>query len=498
MSTEEKLARLWERCAEIEDLGNASALLSWDQEVLMPPKGAAARSKQLAALAGIRHERLTDAEVGTLLGECEAEASDDETHAALAAVRRSYDRATKLPRELVQELARAQSEAMQYWKDARAQADFSRFAPSLGRLLKLAKEKAACLGGDGPAYDALLDVYERDATESAIAPLFEGLRERLVPLLDRVLAKSDAVDPACVLGGFEKDAQARFGRFVVERLGFDLEGGRIDESIHPFCSGMGRGDTRLTRRFDDDLRGALYGLIHEAGHGLYEQGLPERWDRHPLGDSVSLGIHESQSRLWENIVARGRPFWEHFLPALREHFPGRFDTTDVETLYRAVNQVQRSFIRVEADEVTYNLHVILRFEVERRLFAGELELNDIPTYWNDTFEQLLGIRPQNDADGCLQDIHWSLGAFGYFPTYTLGTLYASQLETAARRQHPDLDEHLATGNFQPLLEWLREQVHRVGKRYGPHELIERATGNPPSPEPFLAYLEAKMVDVYGI
>jgi carboxypeptidase Taq len=497
-------AELLRRVAEVSDLSGASALLSWDQETNMPRKGAAARAQVLSTLAGLRHERFTAARLGELLGECEAAAGgfDEVERAQLRELRRDYDRATKIPRELVMEMAAAESAALEAWREARPKSDWKAFAPHLEKLVALSIRRVELLGFARNPYDGLLDDFERGATEAKLALLFADLKRRLAPLVSEVLERRERVDASCVRRRLDVEKQAAFGVAVVRKIGFDFDAGRVDLSTHPFCTGIGRGDVRLTRRFvDDDLRPALYGIVHEGGHGLYEQGIAPELARTPIGEACSLGVHESQSRLWENVVGRSRAFWICFLPELRRAFPAEFRDVSAEQLFRAVNQVERSLIRVEADELTYNLHVLLRFELECALVKRQLTVADVPAAWNAKVKELLGLVPEDDGEGCLQDIHWAMGAIGYFPTYTLGNLYAAQLFAAASRDLGGLDRPdgaIATGDFSPLREWLREKVHRHGRRYLPADLIERATGQPPSAEPFLAYLRAKLSDVYDL
>jgi carboxypeptidase Taq len=501
MSATQAYAELMRHYGELEDLKFTSAALAWDQETGMPPRGTASRARQLATLAGILHERSTQPRVLELLETCESEAEQfgPPQRSALVELRRELDEATKIPATLVKELAEAQSLGLEAWRQARAAADFAQFAPHLQRILDLTRSKAAALDPAAPAYDVLLDHHERGATMEWTARLFEELQVGLRPLVEAVLERQDSVDARCAQVEWDLDQQARFGIRVIEAMGFDLEAGRVDNSAHPFCTTLGRGDVRLTRRFlPTDLRPALYGIIHEAGHGLYEQGLPEALSGTPLCDAVSMGIHESQSRLWENVVGRSRPFWQYFLPRLQKEFPGPFNQVDVDQMYQAVNQVEASFIRVEADELTYNLHVILRFELEKALFAGDLSLEEIPAAWNAKMQQSLGRTPGDDSEGCLQDIHWAMGAFGYFPTYTLGNIYCSQFYLSAREQLPGLEEGIARGEFQPLLQWLRDNIHQHGKLYSPLELVTRVSGSAPTPGPLLDYLRSKYETLYGL
>jgi carboxypeptidase Taq len=494
-------AELLRRYAELRDLASAAALLSWDQETMMPRKGAAARARQLATLAGMRHERFTDPHIGELLQRCESAngALGELERAQIRELRYDWDRATRIPRELVEALAAAESAALEAWRDARAKSSWRDFAPHLQKLLALLREKVGALGFADRPYDGLLDEFERGATEAALDELFRDLRAKLAPLVAAVLDRRERVDATCARKELDEERQGKFGLLVIKQMGFDLEAGRVDLSSHPFCTGIALGDCRLTRRLiKGDLRPALYGIIHEAGHGLYEQGLPDALDRTPLGEACSLGVHESQSRLWENVIGRSRPFWNHFFPELQRAFPNDFRGVTAEQMWRAVNQVEASLIRVEADELTYNLHVLLRFELERALVGGDLEVADVPSAWNAKMSELLDITPKNDAEGCLQDIHWSMGALGYFPTYTLGNLYAAQLFGAARRALPELDAQIERGEMLPLREWLRENVHRHGRRWLPAELVEKATGRKPTAEPFLQYLREKVAAVYGV
>ncbi|MBI4879688.1 MAG: carboxypeptidase M32 [Planctomycetes bacterium] len=502
MGIREDLTSLCAAFAEIHDLHAASSLLSWDQETCMPQKGLAGRAPALAALAGLCHEKLCAPRVGDLLERlAERTAAEDlsaEEAALVREARRDHERASKVPAAIVREVAEASSKALVAWQQARAASRFQDFAPHLSRLVSLKKRTAEALGYAETPYDALLDEFEPGVTTSFLQRLFLELRAELKPFVQEVLA-ARKVDAEPVRRRYEPARQIAFATEVARSMGFDFEAGRIDRAAHPFCSGIHRGDVRLTwRSSDDDLRPALFGVIHEAGHGLYEQGLPEAWARTPLGEASSYGIHESQSRLWENLVGRGRAFWKHFLPRLQDFFPGVAADLDVEAMYRAVNEVTPSFIRTEADELTYNLHIVLRFEIERDLFAGKLALEDLPEAWNNGTEALLGIRPGNDAQGLLQDIHWSMGSFGYFPSYTLGNLYAAQLFDAALSDIPDLEARIAQGDLLPLREWLREKVHARGRLLQARDLIRDVTGREPGMEAFLAQVRRKFGEIYGV
>jgi carboxypeptidase Taq len=497
----QRYRRLWR---EIRDLEAARQLLEWDQETYMPPAGATARGRALATLAGIEHERLTAPELAAVVEEVASDAAPDGEWAAQARqARRRVRRAAALPKRLAEELAEAASNGLAAWQEARKRREFAPFAAPLARIVALKREEAACLaasraaeGRGGGVYDALLDDYEPGATEAELVPLFAELRSRLVPLVRAVVDSGVVVDESPARGDFAMENQRLLGEEVAAAIGFDFTAGRLDLSAHPFCVGVARRDVRLTWRGQvDDFRPALMGVLHEMGHGLYDQGLPEEWEGTPLGEPASTAVHESQSRLWEILVGRGKPF----LRWLAGRFGGSLGAVpDPARLWPALHAIRPTLIRVEADEATYNLHVLVRFELERALFAGQLDVPDLPAAWDDLYEEVLGIRAVDPHDGVLQDLHWGAGFFGYFPTYTLGTLAAVQLFAAARRALPDLDGELERGEFAPLLGWLRESVHRHGARYLPRDLLARASGEPLSAAPFLAYLEGTAAEVYGV
>ena len=480
-------------------LASAGAVLAWDQETQLPPRGAALRADQLAALSSIVHERRTRAEVAEWIAAAEADAeltSDPAIAANLREIRRDYERATRLPGPLVRDLAQTAALSQNAWRAAREASDFSSFAPWLEKTLALARDKAACYRGDGDGsdYDALLDEYEPDATAEPLERVFGELRSRLTPLIAEITgARPPTAGPLDALE-IPVPRQIELNRLVAARIGFDFDAGRLDVSTHPFCEGIGPGDTRLTTRFREDrFLDALSSTMHEAGHGLYEQGLPK--DEHagqPLSEAASLRIHESQSRLWENLVGRSHAFWRWALPEARRTLGSDLGGATVDDLFAAANRVQPGLIRVDSDEATYNLHVMLRFDLERALLAGDLSVRDLPAAWNDRMRADLGLEVPDDRRGCLQDIHWSMGAIGYFPTYTLGNLYAAQLWEAARRDLPDLDDTMSRGDFAPLLLWLRDRIHRHGRRYSAAELCRKATGAELSAEPFFRYLEGKL------
>ncbi len=503
MKLDQAAQRLLAAWAEISDLSAVAEVLRWDQETMMPPQGLGARAAALATLAGLRHAKLADPALLEAVTTCREEAAEGSELAAQASrAWRDLVRASHLPERLMRELAEVEATGMATWQEARQKADFALYRPALEHMIRLKREQAAALApllaADGTLYDALLDEFEPGAREAELAPLFAELRRELAPLVRGVIDAGAPVDESVVEGVYPVERQLAFGRELATAIGFDFEAGRIDHSTHPFCTAFGPGDVRLTWRWEEgDFRPGLFGILHETGHGLYEQGLPAAWQRTPLGPAVSLGVHESQSRLWENLVGRSRGFWHFALPRLHHHLPASAGLT-VETLWPALHTVRPSLIRVEADEATYNLHVAVRFDLERRLFAGELEAGDLPAAWDEAYEQALGIRPPNAALGVLQDVHWSLGAFGYFPTYTLGTLAASQLFAAAGEALGDLEAAFSRGEFLPLLGWLRDHVHTHGSRFETSELLLEATGAKLSTQPFLSYLRQTVRDVYGV
>jgi len=485
---------------EIGVLKSTRALLAWDQETYMPRGGAELRASQLALLSGMIHRRLADPAMGDLLADAQAAANGDPGVAAVVReTRRDHERATNVPAELMEERARVTTLARRHWAEARAEDDFSKFLPWLEQVVDLSRQIADARGWDEDRYDALLDDYEPGATARELNEMFPPLRDALADLLARILDAGVEIDDRCLGRGYEPDAQAEFSRRIARRIGFDFERGRLDLTVHPFCSGTGPGDVRITTRYNENaFDDGLFSVLHEAGHGMYEQGLDPEHFGTPLGESCSLGIHESQSRLWENLVGRSRGFWRHFYPEAQKMFPHGLGNTPFEDFYRAINIVRPSFIRVDADEVTYNLHVFLRFELEQAMLSGELACRDLPDAWSEKFESFFRIRPPSDAQGCLQDIHWSAGLYGYFPTYTLGNVYAAQLFDRAEEEFGELEPRFEKGDFRPLLDWLRENIHRQGRRYRPRELVERVTGREPTQEPLIRRLTAKYGEVYGL
>ena len=498
----DSLQRLKEILGEVTDVNRASAVLTWDQETYMPPGGVANRADQLTTLRRLAHVRFTSEEVGRLLEEAEGEVGglpfDSDDASIVRVTRRDYDLARKLPTELVAEIARAGATARPVWQKARQDSDFKLFEPYLERNVELNRKVADALGYRERPYDALLDRTEPGLTTDQLEAIFAQLKGAIVPLVGDVARHSEAVDDSVLYRGFDPDAQVAYALQVVIKLGYDLERGRQDISTHPFTISFGPGDVRITTRVSRDFfNECLFGSIHEAGHGMYNQGIGQNLDRTPLWSGASPGVHESQSRLWENMVGRSAAFWRYFYPSLRNAFPGPLKGVDEESFFRAVNKSYPSLIRVEADEVTYNLHILLRFELENELLEGSLKVADLPEAWNARIKSYLGIDVPNDREGVLQDIHWSGVSFAIFPGYTLGNLMGAQLMEKARKELPDLDGTIERGEFGVLLKWLRTNVYRHGRKFTPNELMERVTGQPLTAEPWIAYVRQKFGALYG-
>ncbi|MBX3355083.1 MAG: carboxypeptidase M32 [Phycisphaeraceae bacterium] len=505
-TTPASLGKLCDLVRQGKLLESSAAILGWDQETMMPPEGVEHRSRQLAQLAKLAHGMLTDPKIGELLAKADTECASHDPlsreRVNLREIRRDYERSVKLPADLVEELAEVSSKAQHEWAEARRDSDFARFRPWLEKIVKLNRRKAECFGWDrtsGEPWDALSDSFEPGCTARMVEGVFTPLRKRLVALLDRVDGASKRPSNAFNDHELPIEAQERFSRMIAGRIGFDFNRGRLDRSTHPFCGGSHCRDVRMTSRYAP--RCVLDGLgstMHESGHGMYEQGLLPEWIGLPMGEAVSLSVHESQSRLWENQVGRSQAFWRWCHGTLPEFFGSACDRFSPEEIYGAANLVERGLIRVDADEATYNLHVIVRFTIERRLLDESLPVADLPQAWNELYRDIVGVKVPDDRRGCLQDVHWSMGAIGYFPTYTLGTLYAAQFFDAARRDLPGLEEGFARGEFAPLLAWLRTHIHSQGRRYLPEDLCKAVTGATLSADPFMRYLEGKLAPLYGL
>jgi carboxypeptidase Taq len=486
------------RMRDLAALGRIGSLLGWDQETYMALRGSGARGRQLAIMGVIRHERLTD----PLLGELLDRAADDDLSEARAAMvrrlRRDRDRAVRLPPEFVRRAAITRSRGVNAWHVARQEGDFGLYREALEDVVAMKREEADLLGHDGERYDALLDIYEPGMRVARIEQLLGALRDELRALLDRIAA-CDPLPPSVFAGRIFPDAgQWDLTMRMLADLGFDLTAGRQDRSAHPFTSAMALRDVRVTTRIDEhDPMSGVYATLHEAGHALYEQGFDPDYEDLPLAESPSFGIHESQSRLWENLVGRSREFWTFYEPVMHETFPEAMAGAGIEDLYRAANRVERSLIRVEADEVTYNLHILVRFELELALLREDVEAAELPAAWNDLYERSIGVRPQNDVVGVMQDIHWSQGDLGYFPSYTLGNLYAAMLWDAYAKDDPEAGARIARGEFGSVLGWLREHVHRPGSIADADVIVRRATGSDLTIDPFMRYLRGKYGALYG-
>jgi len=497
----------FERCCgharQTAVLASVESLLGWDEQTMMPSRASDYRAEQVEAVATLVHRRRIDPAYGDQLAELAAgpllTRGSEEEQATIRLLRKDFEKHSRVPARLVGELAKTCSGAQHAWVAARAESSWTMLEPWLQRVFDLKRELAACRMPAADPYDALLDDYEPGARWEAIAAQFARLRDELVPLVRGCVESSSRPDDALLRRSYPVIDQQRFVREVATHIGFDFQRGRLDTAPHPFCSGAGPHDSRITTRWDERfLPTALYGVLHEAGHGLYEQGLPVAWYGLPPGEAASLGIHESQSRLWENLVGRSPAFWDWCFPLARAAFPLALGDVTAADVQRSLMVVRPSLIRVEADEVTYNLHVMMRFDLERAVVHGELALADLPQAWNQRFERDFGARPPSDREGVLQDIHWSAGLIGYFPTYTLGNIFAAQLMAAAARQIPDLDRELARGRFEPLLTWLRDRVHAHGRRFESVELVERATGEPASERWLVESLSRRYGTVYGL
>ena len=510
MNTLATLEPLTTRLLEIQRINSAASVLSWDQETYMPAGGGEARAEQIAVLQGLAHQKLISPEVESLLSKWvdpgtgqtadqPGETWDESSRSLLREVWRDFSRAKKLPSDFVVKLSRECSLAQQVWTEAREQNKFAMFLPNLITVLQLKREEAQYLGYQDSPYNALLDVYEPGTTIANLQPVFAALKARLVPLLKRITQSRIQIDDSILHHSYDQARQLEFGRLVLTAMGYDFQRGRLDLSAHPFTTSFHPTDVRVTTRVHEhELQSCLFSCIHEGGHGLYDQGLDQRYFGTPLGDSVSLGIHESQSRLWENCVGRSRPFWRFFYPVLQQTFQDQLRDVDVDQFYAAINRVRPSLIRVEADELTYNLHIMLRFEIEQALVEGKTQPEDLPTIWNQKMKDYLGIVPTSDAEGVLQDVHWSFGAFGYFPTYTLGNLYSVQFFEQAKLEIPRLEEEIAAGQLLVLRRWLEQKIHRWGRMFTPAHLAQRVTGSIISPEPFLNYVEKKYGEIYQL
>jgi len=497
------LEKLKEKLREVKRLGESAGVLHWDMQCIMPPGGAQARSEQLSILSRTIHEKFTSDEIGKLIEEAAKEVEglpyEHEDVALVRVAKRNYDREIKVPSSLVAEEAHTTSLAHEIWVNARKHNDYPSFRPWLEKIVDIERQIAEHRGYREQAYDALMDPYEPGTTTSEVEMIFEELKPGLVQLVRAIRESGVEIDDSILKRKYDIKKQEEVTLDIVKRLGYDFHRGRQDRAPHPFCTTLGAGDIRITTRFDENfLSGSVFASMHEAGHALYEQGLPEKYDGSLLFEACSLGFHESQSRLWENQVGRSKEFIEFYFPFLKEKFPESLGDVSVEQFYKAANKVTPSFIRVEADEVTYNLHIMLRFELEKEMIAGKIDFKELPEIWNAKMKEYLGIEPPNDTEGVLQDVHWSGGSIGYFPTYTLGNLIAAQLWSKIKSEIPEIREQIRKGQFAPLLEWLRRNVHAHANIYFPKELIRKITGEGISTKPLLSYLHEKFDSIYGL
>jgi carboxypeptidase Taq len=497
------IGKLREHLAMLSDLRNVNQLVEWDQQTMMPPRGVETRAEELATLGRLSHEMFISDDTARLLdnaaAECNGHRPDSDEASLVRVTSRRWSKARRVPADLAADIARAASVGQEAWVAARANSDFDSFVPYLERNIELARRYVDCFDEFDCAYDALLDNFEPGMTTAEVSTLFAELKSGLVPMVSTLAAHSDRVDGSCLHGSFPIDRQRLLATEVVQWMGFDHASWRMDDAVHPFATGLGSQDVRITNRWDQSyFPSSLYGAMHECGHGLYEAGIAKALQRTPLGYGESLGLHESQSRMWENMVGRSRGFCGVLAPTIVDALGDSVGALDADALYRAVNRIQPSYIRVEADEVTYGLHIVLRFELEQELIEGQVKVAELPEVWNARFKDYLGLDVPDHAQGALQDVHWSAGLIGYFSTYALGNLVAGQLWEQAHLDIPDLDDQISAGELAGLREWLRENVHRHGSKFSSRELLERVVGGPIAVGPFHRYLKRKLSDVYGL
>lgn len=496
---EQKLNELKSILAEVHDLNRAGAVLGWDQQTYMPRAGAEARGQQMGTLGKIAHEKFTDEKVGKLLEELkDAYHPQSDEFALIKVTRRQYDKSTRVPAAFVAEQAEVTAAAHEGWVEARTKSDYSIFEPHLAKVMDLTRRYIDFFPKADHPYDTLLDDYEPGMKTAEVQAIFAELRKKQVRLIQSIAEKKQ-VDDSFLHLKFVEAKQRAFGEKVITAFGFDPNKNRQDKAPHPFCTSFSINDVRITTRFNEKfLNPALFGSMHETGHALYDGGFNLSYERTPLANGASLGVHESQSRMWENLVGRSLAFWEHFYPELQKTFPSQLGDVKLRNFYKAINKVEPSLIRVEADEATYNMHIMLRLEIEIAMVEGAVALKDLPELWNTKMKEYLGITPPNDALGVLQDIHWSFGGLGYFSTYALGNLISAQLWEKINAEITDLSAQIRAGKFDALLGWLRANIHVHGSKYEPQELVQKVTGSKIDPAPYLRYLETKFSDVYGL
>jgi len=497
-----ELSKLRNKLAEISDIRTATSLLGWDQQTYMPPQSGEGRGYQMSTLESIAHTKFTSPAIGRLLDKLQSFAEtldpDSDDRRLVEVTRRDYEKLTRVSTKHVSEFALATSRAHQSWVEARQENNFSRFQPQLERIIELRRQYAEFFTPYEHVYDPLLDDFEPGFKTKELIAIFEKLRNPQVAIV-KAISQKEPVDDSFLHQSFDPQKQWDFGVKVITSFGYDWQHGRQDKSPHPFTQGMGSQDVRITTRVKEDFfNTALFGTMHECGHALYELGIDPALDRTPLGTGASLAVHESQSRMWENLVGRSKPFWEGFYPELQKTFPKQLAGISLDRFYKGINKVQPSHIRVEADEATYNLHIMLRLEIEIELMEGKVLVNELPERWNDLMHQYLGVIPESDTNGVLQDVHWSMGLIGYFPTYALGNLVSAQLWECINQDIPNLPEQLRQGDFTGLLGWLRDKIHRHGSKFYPQDLVQRVTGSKINPDAYIGYLQKKYGEVYGL
>jgi carboxypeptidase Taq len=502
MSIEEKLNHLRRQTAELANLGGIQALLDWDQQVNMPRGGTEDRSEQAALVAGLMYDRATSPELGALIEDLASEIpdinADDDLAREIKVAKRDFEHISRIPREKLIEFVMVTSRAHEVWVQARENNDFPSFAPHLTRIVELRREQAELFKPFDHPYDPLLDEYEPGMKTAEVKAIFDALRPQQVTLLQRI-AHAEQVDNSFIREKYDFDSQEKFGRFIATRMGYDWNRGRMDLAPHPFTTSFGYGDVRITTRYmETDGMSSLFSTMHETGHALYDQGLNPKYRHTSLGRPTSLAVHESQSRFWENLIGRSQAFWQFAFPIAQMLFPEHLGNLSMEQFYRGINRVEPSLIRIEADEATYNLHIMLRFEIETGLMEGKLETKDLPEIWNSRMQAYLGVTPPNDSRGVLQDVHWSGGMIGYFPTYALGNLISVQWWEKMVADHPNIPDEIASGDFSTVLAWMRENVHRYASRYDPQDLVQKITGSRITSEPYMRYLEQKYSQIYRL
>jgi carboxypeptidase Taq len=486
---------------EYQILKQAISILEWDFETYMPQNGVEQRSDQLALLAALIHDRITDSRIGELLKKIKRSSDYDSMNGHqkrnIYLLERDHTRAIRIPREFIEEYTRQTTIGVHTWKRAKKEKNYNLFKPELEKIIKLVKKRAALLDPQKDPYDVLLDEYEPGMTQDLYSPIFQDLKAGLLPLIDKCVTSSNKPDPSVLQRNCPIPIQRQLSEDLAKVVEYDLTRGRIDETEHPFTTGY-VDDVRITTHYyENDFTNSFFSVLHEAGHGIYEQNLDTEYKYQPVGNSASYGLHESQSRLVENVIGRSAEFWEFYFPRLIQRTGNLFKDLDLNTLYKAINNVQRSKIRVEADEMTYCLHVIIRFEIERDLFANKITVDELPQTWNNKYLDYLGVVIQDDAEGVMQDTHWAGGAFGYFPTYAMGSLYNAQMLRSIKKDFPDYSELVKTGNLTPIIQWLKEKIHSAGNLYDPPEFIKTITGEPMNAKYFLQYLEEKYSSIYG-